>query len=249
MNGMEYRMQPGAVGGEAANRLGLQGKTRAHARPGTGGSPSVGKTGAIRTGSAVVVHSSFQAFLAEQTALQASGNAGGQAVSDFRTPSQSTEPAQTTKEIVHTLQKGETIWELARERYRVDPAEILRRNNIVDSGTLQAGRKISIPAKEKSAFSDSTEEVVAGWYGRYHQGRLMANGQRFDMHAATIAHRDIPIGTKVELENPATREKAKAVVTDRGPFHRDRDIDLSYGLAKRLSLAKQGVGNLRMRVL
>ncbi len=80
---------------------------------------------------------------------------------------------------------------------------------------------------------------MAGWYGEYHHGRLMANGERFDMHGATIAHRDMPMGTRVELENPQTGQRVEAVVTDRGPYHRGRDVDLSYGLAERLSLTSR----------
>jgi len=157
--------------------------------------------------------------------------------------------AQNKGETVHTLQKGETIWELAREQYQVDPQDILRLNKIANPNALQVGQQLRIPAQEQSGVADASEEVVAGWYGQFHQGRLMANGKRFDMHAATIAHRDMPIGAKVELENPETGEKVRAVVTDRGPYHQGRDVDLSYGLAKRLSIAEQGVGKLKMRTL
>ena len=93
------------------------------------------------------------------------------------------------------------------------------------------------------------EKVVASWYGQYHQGRAMANGEPFNMYAATIAHKDLPLGAKVRLENPATGERVIATVTDRGPYIEGRDIDLSYGVAKRLSLDKQGVGNLLMTIL
>jgi rare lipoprotein A len=51
------------------------------------------------------------------------------------------------------------------------------------------------------------------------------------MHANTIAHKELPLGTRVELKNPRTGQTASAVVTDRGPFIEGRDIDLSYGLA------------------
>ncbi len=91
--------------------------------------------------------------------------------------------------------------------------------------------------------------MVASWYGRYHHGQTMANGEPFDMYAPTIAHKDIPLGTKVLLENPDTGQKATATVTDRGPYVQGRDVDLSYKLAQRLSLDKQGVGNLTMQVL
>ena len=77
----------------------------------------------------------------------------------------------------------------------------------------------------------------------------MANGEPFNMHAATIAHKELPLGTKVELKNPQTGQKVLAVVTDRGPYIEGRDVDLSYGLARRLNMVDKGVGKLVMRVL
>ncbi|HID03321.1 MAG TPA: septal ring lytic transglycosylase RlpA family protein, partial [Desulfobacterales bacterium] len=75
------------------------------------------------------------------------------------------------------------------------------------------------------------------------------NGDIYDMHAATIAHKEMPLGTRVELKNKETGESVLAVVTDRGPYIDGRDVDLSYGLAQKLSLVEQGVGSLVMRVL
>ena len=69
------------------------------------------------------------------------------------------------------------------------------------------------------------------------------------MYGNTIAHKEIPLGTRVELQNTETGEKVRAVVTDRGPYVEGRDVDLSYGLAKKLSLVNQGVGKLVMRIL
>ncbi len=146
----------------------------------------------------------------------------------------------------HTLKAGETVWDLATKTYHVNPEDILKANNINDPSTLQIGKTLSIPqAPEKS----EKESVVASWYGRYHHGLTMANGEPFDMFAPTIAHKDIPLGTKVLLENPETGQKVTATVTDRGPYVQGRDVDLSYKLAQRLSLDKQGVGNLTMQVL
>jgi rare lipoprotein A (peptidoglycan hydrolase) len=152
-------------------------------------------------------------------------------------------------ERIHILQKGETIWELARNTYRADPDEIIRHNNISNPNTLQIGQRIRIPAGNGEQDDIQAKEVVASWYGHYHHGRIMANGAPFDMHGDTIAHKEMPFGTRVELENPHTGEKVEAVVTDRGPYIQGRDVDLSYGLAERLSLTQQGVGNLRMRIL
>lgn len=77
----------------------------------------------------------------------------------------------------------------------------------------------------------------------------MANGDPFNMYANTIAHRDLPFGTQVELKNPETGNREQAVVTDRGPFVAGRDVDLSFGLAQKLSLVNKGVGKLIMRII
>jgi rare lipoprotein A (peptidoglycan hydrolase) len=146
----------------------------------------------------------------------------------------------------HRVKAGDTIWELAVKVYQVDPKEIARLNNISDPRKLQIGQVLRIPGKMQSS---SKEAVVASWYGKEHHGRPMANGVPYDMHAPTIAHKELPLGTRVLLENPATGEKATATVTDRGPYIAGRDVDLSYHLAQRLSLERQGVGSLTMEIL
>jgi rare lipoprotein A len=154
--------------------------------------------------------------------------------------------SKASGEFSHTLQAGETVWGLATKKYHVHPEDILKLNNITDPRALQIGETLRIPKPEKSK---TKEEVVASWYGSYHHGRPMANGQPFDMYGPTIAHKEMPLGTRVLLENPDTGERATATVTDRGPYVEGRDVDLSYKLAQRLSLDKQGVGNLMMQVL
>jgi len=146
----------------------------------------------------------------------------------------------------HTVKPGDTIWKLAVKVYNVDTEEIQKLNNISDPRKLQIGQVLRIPGKLQST---GKEEVVASWYGAEHHGRPMANGAPFNMYAATIAHKELPLGTRVLLENPATGEKVTATVTDRGPYIAGRDVDLSYRLAQRLSLEQQGVGSLTMEIL
>lgn len=147
--------------------------------------------------------------------------------------------------IRHVVQPGETLWELAVKRYHVNLQDIMKENNITDPRTLQIGQELKISQPE----FPREEQVVASWYGEDFHGRPMANGDIYDMYAATIAHKEIPLGTRVELQNSETGERVQAVVTDRGPYVEGRDVDLSYGLAKKLSLLDRGVGNLVMRIL
>jgi rare lipoprotein A (peptidoglycan hydrolase) len=147
--------------------------------------------------------------------------------------------------VEYTIKDKDTLWVLAVKRFHVNVDDLIRDNGIKDPRKIQPGQKIRVrlPSYPKRM------NVVASWYGEEHHGKAMANGEPFDMNAAIIAHKEIPLGTKVELENPLTGERVKAVVADRGPYVAGRDVDLSYGLAKRLSMVEKGVGPLVMRVI
>ncbi len=155
----------------------------------------------------------------------------------------------------YVVKKGDSIWKLSRDNFHLPMETIMSDNGITDARTLQVGQKLKIrntsedrpPSPPPPPSSPQT--VVASWYGAQYHGRLMSNGKPFDMYANTIAHRDLPLGTRVEIENPATGKVVQATVTDRGPFNKGRDIDLSYGLARQLSLVEKGIGKLLMRVL
>jgi rare lipoprotein A len=147
--------------------------------------------------------------------------------------------------VEYTIKEKDTLWNLAVKRYHVNVDDIIKDNCIGDPRKIQPGQKIRIRIPSYPERMD----VIASWYGREHHGRPMANGEAYNMHGATIAHKALPLGTRVELENPVTRQRAKAVVTDRGPYIEGRDVDLSYGLAQKLSLVEKGVGPLVMRVL
>ena len=87
-------------------------------------------------------------------------------------------------------------------------------------------------------------EVTASWYGIGHHNKLTASGQRFNMHKNTLAHRTLPLGTKVRLVNPDNGKSAEGVVNDRGPYVKGRDVDVSYEMAKQLGFVKKGVMKL-----
>lgn len=88
--------------------------------------------------------------------------------------------------------------------------------------------------------------VLASWYGSQHHGKLMANGEPFNMHADTVAHKKLPLGTPLTLTNPRTGASVKVKVTDRGPYIPGRNIDLSYSAAQKLGVVKSGVAKIWM---
>lgn len=145
----------------------------------------------------------------------------------------------------YTIKPGDTLWALAVKRFHVHVEDLIRDNDIKNPRHIRPGQKIRV---RQQSFQ-GPQNVVASWYGEKYHGRVMANGTPFDMHAKTIAHKNLPFGTQVELKNPETGQVEKATVTDRGPYIAGRDVDLSYGLAERLSLLKKGVGKLVMKVL
>ncbi|MEN8265081.1 MAG: septal ring lytic transglycosylase RlpA family protein [Nitrospirota bacterium] len=88
--------------------------------------------------------------------------------------------------------------------------------------------------------------VVASWYGHKFNGRLTASGERFDMYAMTCAHKTFNFGTKLRVINPDNNKSVIVTVNDRGPFIRGRDLDLSYGAAKKIGIIEKGVGRVKI---
>lgn len=90
---------------------------------------------------------------------------------------------------------------------------------------------------------------IASWYGGWHHGRRTASGARFDKEALTAAHRSLPLGTMVLVENVANGRRIALRITDRGPYVAGRIIDLSLGAARRLGLEEQGIGLVGITIL
>ena len=80
------------------------------------------------------------------------------------------------------------------------------------------------------------ERGLASWYGRKFHGRPTANGETYDRYAMTGAHKTMPLPSYARVRNPANGREVVVRVNDRGPFHGDRVIDLSYTAALRLGL-------------
>lgn len=80
----------------------------------------------------------------------------------------------------------------------------------------------------------------------YKHGARTANGERFDPHGYTAAHRTLPFGTRVLVTNVKTGKSVIVRINDRGPFIKNRIIDVSYGAAKMLGITATGVATVKI---
>jgi rare lipoprotein A len=100
------------------------------------------------------------------------------------------------------------------------------------------------PVQEAAAAQPPRHQAQQGkasYYGPEFNGRRMANGERFDPHSNTAAHRTLPLGTMVRVTNLENGRSATVTVKDRGPYVRGRIIDVSPHIADRLGMKEDGV--------
>jgi rare lipoprotein A len=116
----------------------------------------------------------------------------------------------------------------------VTVARILRTSAIVSAVALSLG---------SLSGAATAQEGGASWYG---SGRKTANGERFNPHGLTAAHRSLPFGTRVEVTDKRTGRSVVVRINDRGPFIRSRVIDLSRGFARALGMGGTTYVSLRV---
>ena len=90
---------------------------------------------------------------------------------------------------------------------------------------------------------------IASWYGKKFHGRRTASGEIFNMYKRTAAHRTLPFGTYVMVRNLKNNKKTIVKINDRGPFIKNRIIDLSYKAAKDIGLIGPGIAPVELIVL
>jgi len=120
--------------------------------------------------------------------------------------------------------------------------------------TACAGRRVPPSASgspdDSRAASAGWEQVgMASWYGEPFHGRTTASGERYDQEGLTAAHKSLPFGTWVRVENLGNGRSVRVRITDRGPFVDDRIIDLSRAAARSLRLLGPGTARVRLEVV
>lgn len=86
------------------------------------------------------------------------------------------------------------------------------------------------------------QKGVASWYGKKFHGRKTSNGEVYDMYAMTAAHKTLPIPSYVRVTHLKNQRSVVLRINDRGPFHQNRIIDLSYAAAVKLGIQQSGTG-------
>jgi rare lipoprotein A len=105
---------------------------------------------------------------------------------------------------------------------------------------------LSFPPGAKALL---VETGMASWYGAPYHNRRGSNGEMYNMHAMTAAHRTLPLGSIVRVTNVKTGHSAILRITDRGPFVEKRILDLSYAAAQKVDVWQPGVAEVRIEVM
>lgn len=97
-----------------------------------------------------------------------------------------------------------------------------------------------------TTLSGTSEASQTGMASYYKSGKRTANGERFNPHGLTAAHRTLPFGTRVLVTNLKNGKSVIVRINDRGPFSHGRVIDLSLGAAKVVGLTASGVAKVKV---
>src|SRR5258708_1986130 len=132
--------------------------------------------------------------------------------------------------------------------------------NLPQEPSLQTQRRVAVkvlpgkPALAKQTIPDgsipqSSEPGRESWYGPPYHTRRGSNGDIYNMHAMTAAHRTLPLGSIVRVTNLKTGHHALVRITDRGPFIPGRVLDLSLAAARKLDVYQPGVAEVKVEVM
>jgi len=119
-------------------------------------------------------------------------------------------------------------------------------------GTKKTGRPYRVAGRTYYPLASAAgydRTGIASWYGRKFHGRKTANGERYDMYALSAAHKTLPLPTLVRVTNLENGRQVIVRVNDRGPYVKNRLIDLSYAAARQLGFAGKGTARVRVQAL
>lgn len=118
--------------------------------------------------------------------------------------------------------------------------------------TPQTAGSYEVNGKRYQVYAEAdgfTQTGMASWYGKAFHGKPTASGEIFNMYALTAAHTQLPLPSYVKVTRLDTADSVVVRVNDRGPFHGNRIIDLSYAAAKALGMERSGTAKVKIDVV
>ena len=94
-----------------------------------------------------------------------------------------------------------------------------------------------------------TQKGIASWYGTKFNGKLTASGEIFDMTKLTAAHKKLAFGTLIKVQNTKNNKSVIVRINDRGPFAKNRIIDLSKEAANRIDMLNDGLSEVTLHIV
>lgn len=129
-----------------------------------------------------------------------------------------------------------------------EPVSLSTNNALISKEVATSNDKKDVLGKLTNVASNTVSKFkqtgLASWYGRQFHGKKTASGETFDMNALTAAHPSLPLNCYVKVTNKANGKSVVVRINDRGPFHGNRVMDLSYGAAKAIGITQSGTGNV-----
>jgi rare lipoprotein A len=116
-------------------------------------------------------------------------------------------------------------------------------------GTEESAADLAEPKLPSSATALTTETGLASWYGPPYHNRRGSNGEVYNMHAMTAAHRTFPLGSIARVTNLKTGRSALVRITDRGPFIPGRVVDLSLAAARKVDVYQPGIAKVKVELM
>jgi rare lipoprotein A len=103
--------------------------------------------------------------------------------------------------------------------------------------------------KVKKQVSNFKQQGIASWYGPNFHKKRTSSGETYDMYQMTAAHKTLPLPCYVKVKNLENGREVVVKVNDRGPFHGDRIIDLSYAAAEKLNILANGTAKVEINII
>lgn len=183
--------------------------------------------------------------------LAGCAGSGGQAPSESRD-----KPRDTQASSAASAPAAGGRYAMSGDAYPLDPPDVSRIPDAVPrlEPPSRGGNRSTyeVWGKTYHVLPDArgyARQGTASWYGEKFHGYATSNGEIYDMYKMTAAHRSLPLPSYVRVTNQDNGRSALVRVNDRGPFHNDREIDLSYAAAARLDILDRGTGRVKVEAI